>query len=166
MNKEPEAGLTLVLDNLRSCHNVGSIIRTANGFGCRRFAFIGTTPHPKLAADARLPHQIKRQTNRIAKTALGAETEIAGRYFNDAEAFLAEGGGRLICLEQTSGSKPLSTWQPRSGDRLIVGNELDGVSAGLIAEADCLFIPMRGSKESFNVAAAVAIALYHFSLRR
>ncbi|MYB40505.1 RNA methyltransferase [Candidatus Saccharibacteria bacterium] len=165
MSKEPGAGLTLVLDNLRSCHNVGSIIRTANGFGCRRFAFIGTTPYPRLAADGRLPHQIKRQTDQIAKTALGAEAEIEGRRFDNAEAFLAAGSGRLICLEQTPGSQPLSAWRPKAGDRLIVGSELDGVSAGLIAEADCFFIPMQGSKESFNVAAATAIALYHFSLR-
>ena len=166
MSSGEAAGLTLVLDNLRSCHNVGSIIRTADGFGCRRFAFIGTTPYPRLAADGRLPHLIRRQTARIAKTALGAEKEIDGRYFETAASFLSGGGGRLICLEQTPGSRPLASWRPADGDRLVLGNELDGVGPELAAAGDCLFIPMAGNKESFNVAVAAAIALYHRGLRR
>ena len=129
MTKTPLSGLTLVLDNLRSCHNVGSIIRTANGFGCRRFAFIGTTPYPRLAADKRLPHAIDRQTGRIKKTALGAEEEIEGRHFATAADFLATASGQLICLEQTPDATPLDAWRPARGDYLVFGHELDGVSA-------------------------------------
>lgn len=158
--------LTIVLDNLRSCHNVGSIIRTAEGFGCRRFAFVGITPHPELAADQRLAHQIRAQTAKISKTSLGAEVDIAGRHFPTPDEFLRTAGdGVITCLEQTPQSIKLAAWQPRGRSYLVFGNELQGVSSALLKAAGLVVtIPMRGRKESFNVAVAAGIALYHAQL--
>ena len=159
--------LTIVLDNLRSCHNVGSIIRTANGFGRQRFVFLGTCPYPALTNDSRLPWQAARQTRQIAKTALGAELEIQAEYFAGAQAFLNAGRCRHIaCLEQTEASQPLTDFDWPADLCLVVGNELNGVSKPLLDIADsCLHIPMLGSKRSFNVSVAAAIALYQQSLQ-
>ena len=159
--------LTLVLDNLRSCHNVGSIIRTANAFGCRRFAFIGICPYPALTTDSRLPWQAAKQTRQIAKTGLGAELEVVGEHFADSQAFLAASRRPIICLEQTGHSQPLAgfSW-PASELQLVVGNELDGVSAPLLEAAEaCLHIPMLGSKRSLGVSIATAITLYQRNLQ-
>lgn len=158
--------LTLVLDNLRSCHNVGSIIRTANGFNCQDFIFLGTTPYPKLKNDQRLGYLISRSNKKIAKTSLGSEKEIRGEYFQNTDDFLEKYAGRnLICLEQTSNSQPLHDFQLPANSYLILGNEIDGVSKNLIESATtCLAIPMLGSKESFNVAIATGIVLYQFSM--
>ena len=96
------ATLILVLDNLRSCHNVGSIIRTAVGFGWTQFIFLGTTPYPQLENDERLPHAQQRQTRQIAKAALGAEKFINGQHFAQTATFLAQvSPTNLICLETT-----------------------------------------------------------------
>ena len=158
--------LTLVLDNLRSCHNVGSIIRTANGFGHRHFVFLGTTPYPLIANDRRLEYQIKKQTQQIQKTSLGAEKEIIGQYFQTADDFLQQTRNpNLICLEQTEQSQLLSDYQPKEDNYLIFGNEINGISPLLLKKAaTCLMIPMLGSKESFNVAITVGITLYQFNL--
>lgn len=155
----------MVLDNLRSCHNVGSIIRTADGFGWRRFIFLGTTPYPEIENDQRLKHQILRQTKQIAKTSLGAEEKINGQYFKDTATFLKRvEGSNLICLEQTAASKNLTDYRLKRNSYLVIGNEIEGISAQLIKKsAICLEIPMLGQKESFNVAVATGIALYHFS---
>ena len=159
---------TLVLDNLRSCYNVGSIIRSADGFSCPDFVFIGTTPYPQVSSDQRLPHQIVRQTKQIAKTALGAETHISGHYYETAQAFLSQRCPQpLLCLEQTEQAEDLATYKWPLNCYLVVGNELSGVSPQLLAAADDhLVIPLLGRKESLNVAVATALALYQFRLSR
>ena len=158
--------LTLVLENLRSCHNVGSIIRSAEGFGRLQFIFIGTTPYPEIENDRRLKYQILRQTKQIGKTALGAEQKIKGRYFKDVAEFLEQAEDNdLICLEQTPKSLNLADYRLKNNSYLIVGNEIDGVCDQVIKKSTtCLMIPMVGKKESFNVAVAAGIALYHFDL--
>lgn len=153
--------ITLVLDNLRSCHNVGSILRTANGLGVQDIIYIGTTPYPELDNDTRLPHLVKRQTSQIAKTALGAERMLNGAYFSDASEFLAQKEGLLVCLEQTNGSSPLTSYALTEPIYLALGNEVSGVSEQLIESADtCIEIPMKGAKESFNVAVSAGIAIH------
>ena len=154
--------LVLVLDNLRSCHNVGSILRTTCGFGWTQVIFVGITPYPQLGSDARLPHAQRRQTAQIAKTALGAEQLINGQHFATAADFLQQvQPTNLICLEQTAHSVPLTDYRSLQGGHLVVGNELDGVSQPFLQAARThLAIPMVGNKNSFNVAVATAIALY------
>ena len=157
------AAIIVVLDNLRSCHNVGSILRTANGFGCQSFVFIGTTPYPRTETDERLPHAISRQNKQIAKTALGAEADICGQHYAEVSAFLQnkEPNRPLICLEQTPQSQALSSYRPKGGIYLVFGGEIEGVSSQILEAAEeHLSIPMLGRKESFNVAITAAIALY------
>ena len=159
--------ISLVLDNLRSCHNVGSIIRTADGFGCRRFVFIGTTPYPKLAADQRLVHAQEKQTRQIHKTALGAERFIKGHYHSKPGDFInhcLKTQESLIVLEQTATSKDLRSYKPRQTGQiyLVVGAEILGVSQEIIkASSTQLMLPMAGHKKSFNVSVVAALGLYH-----
>lgn len=157
--------IILVLDNLRSCYNVGSILRTADGFGIHQYIFLGTTPHPQLSGDTRLPHQAARQTRQISKTALGAEKQIQGEYLANTQAFLNNKKSRsLVCLEQTADSQPLDSYRPPKSLYLVIGNEVGGISQSLLrASAKHLFIPMSGGKESFNVAVALGIALYQLT---
>ena len=161
------ARLILVLDNLRSCHNVGSIIRTANGFKQQRFIFIGSTPYPAIARDQRLPWAVEKQTRLIAKTALGAEQEIEGEHFEDAADFLrVREKIELVCLEQTDRGQKLADYLWPTSAYLVFGNELAGVSPAILTVAEThLQIPMLGNKESFNVAVAAGIALYQHHLK-
>ncbi|MCY4010500.1 MAG: hypothetical protein OXF30_00305 [Candidatus Saccharibacteria bacterium] len=158
------AQIILVLDNLRSCHNVGSLIRTANGFNCLQFVFLGTTPYPEIKNDHRLPHQINRQAKQIHKTALGSELMIEGQYFQSANSFLKHKKSLpLLCLEKTDKSQSLVSYAiEKSGFYLVVGSEVNGISSILLDKADHhLDIPMLSVKKSFNVTIATAIALYH-----
>ena len=157
--------LTIVLDNLRSCHNVGSIIRTANGFKTHNFIFIGTTPYPALKNDRRLNYQIIKQTKQIAKTSLGAELTIKGTYYSTHAEFLqSKTSDLLICIEQTVTSQALNEFQLSQDAYLVFGNEVEGISKNLLSVADHhLIIPMDGTKESFNVAVTSGIVLYTLS---
>lgn len=146
------SSLHLLLDNWRSLFNVGSIFRTADGAGIAHLHLCGITPTP-----------VHRK---LAKTALGAETTVAWSYHPDAvkcaEALRAQGLG-LWVLE--GGSRSESLWTCGGWDgrplALAAGNEVAGVDPALIGMADrVLHIPMRGSKESLNVAVALSIACY------
>ena len=155
------AMISLVLDNLRSIHNVGSILRTADGLGVSQINYIGTSPYPALEVDERLPHRRQKQSQQLAKTALGAEKLLTGCYFKDVASFLKQANRPIVCLEQTETGQSLNDYQLSQSIYLVVGAEVDGVSAKLLAAAEtCLEIPMRGQKESFNVAVACGIALY------
>ena len=158
--------MVIVLDNLRSCHNVGSILRTADGFGCQDVIFIGTTPYPQLADDQRLPHAAQRQTKMIAKTALGAEATINGQCFSNAQSWLATvDSGLIVSLEQTPDSQSLFDYLPKTKvDYLVVGSEINGIDSLILKNShQKIKIPMSGRKESFNVAVAAGIALYHLN---
>jgi len=144
----------LILDSIRSRENVGSIFRTADAFGISRIYLCGITPTP--------PH------DKIFKTALGAEKNVPWEYHKQAWRLadkLVADGISLIALEQDFNSKNLSDYKPSTKKplALIVGNEVGGVSKSLLARVDKIIeIPMRGQKESLNVAVATGIALYSF----
>src|ERR1041385_7161765 len=96
--------LRLVLHNIRSAHNVGSILRSADGFAVSKVYFSGYTPHPKTQNDSRLPHVINRAEKQIAKTALGAEKAIAWEYVDSPMNLLERlnrEGFEIVALEQT-----------------------------------------------------------------
>jgi len=155
--------ITLVLENLRSCHNVGSILRSADGFGVDSVVFVGTTPYPQLLNDSRLPHIRRKQTAAIAKTALGAETHSHKyTYIQDIDHLLKQlTNTPLYALEQSATSTSLREFLVDATHiTLVVGNEVDGVSDEVLRCSEHLEIPMHGKKESFNVAVATAIALY------
>jgi len=160
--------LVLVLDNVRSAHNVGALLRTADGLGVSRVHTGGLTPHPRQASDRRLPHVIKNAEHKLAKTGLGAERTLNIIHYDETtEALdeLSEAGYYLVGLEQTANALDLKSWRrPRRPLALVVGHERLGLSKSVLKRLDAtLMIPMRGRKESLNVAVAGAIAMYQLS---
>ena len=162
--------LVVVCDNWRSCHNVGAMLRTAVRFGVFRFAFVGTTPYPRLRKDNRLPHVINKQTRAIAKTALGAESEVDGRYYRSRREFLAAHGQEIknwLVIEQTDSSQPLTVWPgPKDGRQpvwLVLGGEIEGVGEEFLGLDRAWEIPVAGPKRSLNVAVAGGICLYQLA---
>ena len=156
--------LALVIHNVRSALNVGSMLRTAEGLGVKKVFLTGYTPYPESNKDTRLPHHRRKTSARINKTALGAEHFIKWQHFEslgDCLSVLKYEEYELVALEQTSKAVDLANFKPKLRLALIVGNELSGLdeqSLGLIEKH--VHIPMDGRKESFNVAVAAGIALY------
>jgi tRNA G18 (ribose-2'-O)-methylase SpoU len=151
-NKLPVA---VLVDNVRSLYNVGSIFRTSDGAMIRKLILTGFTPHPPR--------------KEIEKTALGATNSVSWEYIKDArEALLhlKNQGFKICCLELTDSSVPY--FHVRQSDFplcLIIGNEITGVSKELIKASDmAIEIPMFGIKQSLNVAVAYGVAI--FELRK
>ncbi|MBR6188856.1 MAG: RNA methyltransferase [Prevotella sp.] len=146
--------LIVVLDDVRSMHNVGSVLRTADAFRLEAVWMCGITGTP--------PHA------EIHKTALGAEDNVDWRYFDNAlEAVkkLKEEGVEVLAVEQAEGSTMLQDFKPNPSRRyaLVLGNEVKGVHQEVIDLCDgCLEIPQRGTKHSMNVSVAAGIVIYHF----
>ena len=158
--------LILIAHNLRSAHNVGSLLRTAEGLGAT-VIFTGYTPYPTLpTGDSRLPHQSAKLTKQISKTALGAETCALWRREADIASVIARlkrEGYTVAALEQTPHSVRLPGYCPPDKLALILGREVEGVEAEIVKACDlALVIPMFGKKESFNVVQAAAMAMYHW----
>lgn len=157
--------IILVCHNLRSAHNVGSLLRTAEGLGVYKVYFSGYTPYPQVKNDSRLPHLVKAIHEKIAKTALGAEESQECEHMEDVFKLIAElrvAGYEICALEQTDGAVPLQEFIATNMVAIVVGREVEGIELEVLKAADrILQIPMFGSKESFNVAQAAAMALYH-----
>lgn len=158
--------LVVILDDIRSSANVGSILRTCDATGIERVLACGITPYPELADDPRDPVVINRNSREIAKAALGAERTVKVEYHKDSIAAIAacRAEGRTIFgLEQTPGAVNLMTAELKLPAALVVGNEVDGVSEAALELCDSVVqIPQLGHKESLNVAVAVGVALYRF----
>jgi 23S rRNA (guanosine2251-2'-O)-methyltransferase len=154
--------IVLIAHNIRSTHNVGSIFRTAEGFGVKKIIMSGYTPYPTLTKDTRLPHISDKLTAQIHKTALGAETIVPFEYQELPELeSLRKKGYRIVGLEQHERSIPLSEYQAPEKIALILGEEVQGIEPALLDHCqDIVEIPMKGEKESFNVSVATGIALY------
>jgi 23S rRNA (guanosine2251-2'-O)-methyltransferase len=157
--------IILVAHNLRSCHNVGSLLRTAEGLGVSKVILSGYTPHPKHEYDRRLPHETAKITSQIHKTALGAENTQKWEYHHDIFPVLGKlkrNGWSVAALEQTADSRPLPQYHPPQKVVLVVGREVEGIEPEILLVCDnILEIPMFGRKESFNVVQTAAMALYH-----
>lgn len=157
--------LILIAHNLRSAHNVGSLLRTADGLGVQKVYFTGYTPYPLLETDPRLPHLAQKQHRQISKTSLGAEDSIDWEQQSDIEPLiqgLRSAGYSIQALEQTASAIPLPTFHAPDKVVLVVGREVEGLEEYVLALCDgALVIPMFGKKESFNVVQAAAMALYH-----
>ncbi len=149
MNKQK---VYLVLDNVRSRENVGSIFRTADAAGVFKIYLCGITPTP--------PHE------KIAKTALGAEMYVPWEYRKQTWKCLLEIKNqnpkiKIIGLEQTKTSQNIFKFKPKFPLALLLGNEVRGLSPQILKYCDKkISIPMYGKKESLNVAVAAGIALY------
>lgn len=157
--------IVLIAHNLRSAHNVGSLLRTAEGLGIEKVYLTGYTPYPQQANDQRLPHLAKSIHNKISKTALGAESSMPNEHRDDIFEVmqLLKGQDYTICsLEQDTRAIDLPKYKAERRVALILGREVEGVEAEVLGQSDTILqIPMFGSKESFNVAQAAAMALYH-----
>lgn len=144
----------IVLDNVRSLHNVGSAFRTADAFLISKIYLTGITGVP--------PHR------EIQKTALGATESVEWEYAEDSLAAvekLRSDGFRIIVVEQTTASVSLQEFTPVSGERyaLVFGNEVHGVSDGVVAVADlALEIPQHGTKHSLNISVCLGIVVWDF----
>lgn len=157
--------IILIAHNLRSCHNVGSLLRTAEGLGVTHVYLTGYTPYPRKDNDTRLPHEVQKLHKQIQKTALGAEETVAWIHMDDvgeAIAKVKQVGYTVMAVEQTPGSTKLPDYVAPAKLALLVGREVEGVEPEVLAACDgALEIPMFGQKESFNVVQAAAMVMYH-----
>lgn len=144
--------IVLVLDEVRSLHNVGSIFRTADGFALESIVLCGITAQP--------PHR------EIEKTALGATQSVEWSYFPSTIAAVLDlkaKGYTVLALEQASESTLLTDFNPQSDTKyaIILGNEVNGVNDEVMTMVDgCLEIPQFGTKHSFNVVVSAGIVLW------
>jgi 23S rRNA (guanosine2251-2'-O)-methyltransferase len=146
--------VAVVLDNVRSMHNIGSIFRTSDGFAVEQICLCGITAQP--------PHR------EIEKTALGATQSVNWLYFEDtlqAVEHLRNEGYQIIAIEQAENSIMLNTFTPTADKKyaLIFGNEVNGVSDEVMQKIDaCIEIPQFGTKHSFNIVVSAGIVLWDF----
>jgi tRNA G18 (ribose-2'-O)-methylase SpoU len=159
--------VVLIAHDIRSAHNIGSLMRTAEGLGIEKMYITGYSPYPLVNDDPRLPHIARKVSARIGKTSLGAEDSLAWEYSADIKNViksLETMGYSIAALEQSDGSTNLAAYVPPPKLALIVGSETDGLSSEILDECDAIVeIPMAGRKESFNVSVAAAMALYHLA---
>jgi 23S rRNA (guanosine2251-2'-O)-methyltransferase len=157
--------IIVIANNLRSIHNAGSLLRTADGLGIDKVILCGYTPHPSVPNDPRLPHEAAKITRQIHKTALGAEESMDWEWQPDVFQVinrLKTEGYKIAALEQTANSTTLPDFSPPNKIALILGREVEGVEPEVLEQCEIsLEIPMFGQKESFNVTQAAAIAMYH-----
>lgn len=146
--------IVVVLDNIRSLNNVGSVFRTADAFLISKIMLCGITATPP--------------NNDIHKTALGAEDSVAWQYFEstiDCVNRLKEEGYTLCCLELVKDSVALQDFVVEEGKKyaIIFGNEVNGVDQEVVNACDvCIEIPQCGTKHSLNVSVSGGIAMWHF----
>jgi len=154
----PKRPVRVVLDDVRSRHNVGSVFRTADAFGLEGIVLCGFTPQP--------PHR------EIDKTALGATLSVPWEHAEDAAEAVRElqrKGYRVLAVEQTTEAVPLQELEHPADQplALVLGNELNGVSDAVIAACDgCVVIPQAGSKHSLNVSVCAGVVLWWLAGRR
>lgn len=152
LQNKPRLPFCVILNDIRSLFNVGSIFRTADGAGVEKLWICGITGHPP--------------DTRITKTALGAEKKVPWEYRRDAREVLRELKTldyRIVFLEQLAESIPYQDYHPSGPVCLVIGNEISGVSDGLVSFCDeTIEIEMAGLKNSLNVSVAFGVVAYHF----
>ena len=147
--------LVVVLDDVRSMYNIGSVFRTSDAFRVEGVYLCGICQTP--------PH------TEIHKTALGAEESVSWQYFNtalDAVQELKKAGYTVLSVEQVEHSTKLQTFVPQRGLKyaVVLGNEVKGVHQEVVDASDgCLEIPQLGTKHSMNVSVTAGIIIYKFA---
>lgn len=148
--------VAVVLPNIRSAHNVGSIFRTADGAGVTRMYLAGYTPRPI--------DRFGRADKTLSKTALGAEKTVPWEYHREPVKLLRSlrvQGWRIVGVEQDARSRDYRAFKANGKIAVVFGNEVRGLSPALRALCDELIeIPMHGSKESLNVSVAAGVVLF------
>ncbi len=157
----------LIAHNIRSTHNVGSLLRTCDGLGVDQVYLTGYTPYPKFPDDTRLPYLAEKIHKAINKTALGAEDYVNWQYAEDPIKIIAKLKSdeyEIVGLEQSPKSILIQDYKPAKKTALIIGEEVNGVAPDLLNLCDQIVeIPMKGQKESLNVSIATAIMLYRLT---
>lgn len=152
----------LILHNIRSVHNVGSIFRTADAAGVAKIFLTGYTPTPL--------DRFKRPRKDFVKVSLGAEQTVSWEKVVSIErviTMLKQQDFFIASLEQNNTSIDYKEYKPQGSTALILGNEVDGVSQKVLDMSDSIIeIPMRGEKESLNVSVAAGIALFELLRNR
>jgi 23S rRNA (guanosine2251-2'-O)-methyltransferase len=156
--------IILVLNNIRSIHNVGSILRTAEALGLKDIVYSGYTPYPEIPEDTRIMHIRNKIAKTINKTSLDAEFNLNHQVIDNLREYIKtmKNKGYVICsLEQDQKSTDIKNFDNTSDIVLILGNEVSGVDKDILELSDFILeIPQKGKKESLNVVQATAIALY------
>ena len=149
----PDSGIEIILDNIRSAHNVGSVFRSADSFKADKVWLCGICATPPSAE--------------IHKSALGAEFSVEWGYEKDTLSLvkrLKEEGYTVLSVEQTVNSVMLDKFKPETGRKyaLVFGNEVDGVQQEVVDASDgVLEIPQYGTKHSLNISVSAGIVLWH-----
>jgi tRNA G18 (ribose-2'-O)-methylase SpoU len=149
--------ITLVLDNIRSAHNIGSAFRTSDAFCIEKIMLCGISSIPPSAE--------------IHKTALGAEDSMCWEYFEkteDAISVLHNNNYHTIAIEQAENSILLNDFAPDKVTKyaLVFGNEVKGIQQNIVDMCrDCIEIPQFGIKHSLNVSVSIGIVLWHFKIK-
>ena len=144
--------IVVVLDNIRSLNNIGSVFRTSDAFLIEKICLCGITATP--------PHRD------IHKTALGAEDTVNWQYYKNTEdciSELKENGFKIFSIEQVEGSVMLQDFTPDSSEKyaLVFGNEVKGVQQSIVDFSDgCIEIPQFGTKHSFNISVTAGMVLW------
>jgi len=147
----------MVLDNIRSCHNIGSVFRTSDAFLVEKVFLCGITATPP--------------NNEIRKTALGATESVEWKYFKEtleAVTYLKNEGYIIVSVEQAENSLLLTDFLPNKNAKyaFVFGNEVKGVLQEVVNASDiCLEIPQFGTKHSFNISVSVGIVLWDIFLK-
>ncbi len=150
--KAAKTPLVVVLDNIRSCNNIGSVFRTSDALLVEKIYLCGITATPP--------------NNEIRKTALDAERSVEWKYFEHTEEVvtkLQKEGYKVYAIEQVKDSIMLPDFQPISGEKtaLVFGNEVKGVKQSVVDLCDAsIEIPQYGMKHSFNISVSAGIVLW------
>lgn len=150
--------ITIILDNVRSQHNIGSTFRTSDAFAIEKVVLCGICATPPSAE--------------IRKAALGAEESMSWEYYKqttEAVQKLKEEGYTIIAVEQTENSQKLNYFTPTAGQKyaFIFGNEVKGVAQNVIDLSDStLEIPQYGTKHSLNISVSVGVVLWEVTKKR
>lgn len=146
----------LILHNIRSVHNVGSIFRTADAAGVSKIILSGYSPTPF--------DRFNRERKDFVKVSLGAEKSVPWEYVQNVHKTvekLKDNGYEILGIEQHKNSTPLFGYKPKEKVAVIMGNEVRGISPTMLKRCDAVLeIPMHGKKESLNVSVSAGIALF------
>lgn len=147
--------IIVILHDVRSTHNVGSVLRTADGAGVSKVYMTGYTPTPI--------DRFGRKRGDVSKVSLGAEEIVSWEKREILELIkdLKEKGVQVVAVEQADNSVSYETFKPKFPIAVILGNEVDGISKEILKKVDAVVeIPMYGEKESLNVSVSAGIILY------
>ncbi len=153
-----EREYVVVLDSIRSVHNVGSIFRTSDALGITKIFLCGITPTPI--------DRFGRDREDLHKAALGAEKTVAWEHCPTALSVvtsLRSEGYTVIAIEQSSSSVDYKSVTPSGKTAFVFGNEVEGVSHDVLEQSDVVaHVPMMGEKESLNVSVCFGVAMFRF----